>query len=48
MQGEDAERVERLLETPGLANALQSERFKQFLDHVPVAILVSELLPSER
>ena len=47
MQGEDAERVERLLETPGLADALESERFKQFLDHVPVAIVVSELLPSE-
>ncbi len=47
MQVEDAEQVERLLETPGLADALESERFKQFLDHVPVAILVSELLPSE-
>ncbi len=35
------------METPGLADALESERFKQFLDHVPVAIVVSELLPSE-
>ena len=43
----DSERVERILETPGLADALESERFKQFLDHVPVAIAVSELQPSE-
>jgi PAS domain S-box-containing protein len=47
MEGEDAERLESLLETPGLADALESDRFKQFLDHVPIAILVSELLPSE-
>jgi two-component sensor histidine kinase len=40
-------RVEQLLDTPGLADALESERFKQFLDHVPVAIAVSELRPSE-
>lgn len=43
----DADRVEHLLETPLLADALESERFKQFLDHVPVAIAVSELQPSE-
>ena len=43
----DSERVEQLLDTPGLADALESERFKQFLDHVPVAIAVSELRPSE-
>ena len=43
----DAERVEQLLDTPGLADALESERFKQILDHVPVAIAVSELRPSE-
>jgi len=47
MENEDAERVEKFLDTPGLADALESDRFKQFLDHVPVAILVSELLPSE-
>ena len=39
--------VEQLLDTPGLADALESDRFKQFLDHVPVAIAVSELRPSE-
>jgi two-component sensor histidine kinase len=41
------ERVEQLLETPNLADALESDRFKQFLDHVPVAVAVSELQPSE-
>lgn len=40
--------VEQLLDTPGLADALESDRFKQFLDHMPVAIAVSELSPSER
>jgi PAS domain S-box-containing protein len=43
----DAGRVEQILETPGLAGALESDRFKQFLDHVPIAIVVSELQPSE-
>lgn len=43
----DAERVEKLLHTPQLADALESDRFKQFLDHVPVAIAISELRPSE-
>jgi PAS domain S-box-containing protein len=39
--------VGELLETPDLAHALESERFKQFLDHVPVAIAVSELRAPE-
>jgi PAS domain S-box-containing protein len=43
----EADRVEQLLDTPHLADALESDRFKQFLDHVPVAIAVSELRPSE-
>lgn len=47
MKSDDADRIEQILETPGLADALESERFKQFLDHVPIAIVVSELLPSE-
>lgn len=47
MTSEDAEQVGALLNTPNLADALESERFKQFLDHVPVAVAVSELLPSE-
>jgi len=37
-----------LLDTPHLAGALESDQFKSFLDHVPVAIGVSELRPSER
>jgi two-component sensor histidine kinase len=43
----DAEGVEQLLATPGLADALESDRFKQFLDHVPVAIAVSDIGPLE-
>ena len=43
----DPEQVDQLLATPGLADALESDRFKQFLDHVPVAIAVAELQPSE-
>lgn len=43
-----AEQVERLLDTQDLAGALESERFKQFLDQVPVAIAVSELRDSEQ
>lgn len=45
---EPAEQVGQLMATPNLADALESDRFKQFLDHVPVAIAVSELLPSEK
>ncbi len=40
--------INHLLATPGLADALESDWFKQFLDHVPVAIAVSELHPSEK
>lgn len=43
----DPGQVEQLLATPGLADALESDRFKQFLDHVPVAIAVAELRLSE-
>ena len=43
----DADKIEQLMATPNLADALESDRFKQFLDHVPVAIAVSELHPSE-
>ena len=38
----------QLLHTPDLAIALESDRFKQFLDQVPVAIAVAELRPDER
>jgi two-component sensor histidine kinase len=40
---DEPRQVEDLLDTPDLANALENDRFKQFLDHVPVAIAVSEL-----
>ena len=45
---QDPQRGEQLLDTPDLAGALESEQFKSFLDHVPVAIGVSKLRPSER
>jgi PAS domain S-box-containing protein len=45
---EDAKKVEQLLEVPKLAEALESDQFKQFLDHVPFAVAVSEMQPSER
>ena len=31
-----------------LADALESERFRTFLDHIPFAVAVSELRPQER
>lgn len=40
--------LEHLLDSPDLATALESDRFKQFLDHLPVAIGVSALGPRER
>jgi PAS domain S-box-containing protein len=46
--GEETEpHVEQLLDTPDLASALESDRFKRFLDHIPVAIAVAELEPTE-
>ena len=45
--GTPATGMEQLLETPDLARALGNEKFKQFLDHLPVAIAVSELEPTE-
>lgn len=39
--------VEKLLDTPALADALESDQFKQFLDHMPFAVAVSELGPPE-
>lgn len=45
---EDAEAVEKLLDTPDLATALESEQFKKFLDQVPIAIAVSDMNAGER
>lgn len=39
--------VDQLLATADLAGALESDRFKQFLDHIPIAIAVAELKPGE-
>lgn len=47
-QDERPEPVEELLSTPDLADALESEQFRRFLDQVPIAIGVSELRPVER
>jgi two-component sensor histidine kinase len=44
----DAEAVDKLLETPDLATALESEQFKRFLDQVPIAIAVSDVSAKER
>jgi PAS domain S-box-containing protein len=45
---ENAERVMELLVKPGMAGALESERFRHFLDQVPVAIAVAEITGGER
>lgn len=37
------QQVEELLATPDLARVVESDDFKQFLDHIPVAILVSRV-----
>lgn len=47
MREDEPAPVEHLLDTPNLAGALESDHFKQFLDHVPVAIAVSELHSAE-
>jgi two-component sensor histidine kinase len=39
--------VEALLATPNLAGALESEQFRRFLDQVPIAVVLSEMLPNE-
>lgn len=43
----DVEKIESLIEGADLAGALESERFRDFLDNVPVAIAVSELRDPE-
>ena len=44
----EVEQVENLLATPELADALESEQFRRFLDQIPIAIVVSEMGPPER
>lgn len=40
--------VEQVLDTPGLAVALERDWFKAFLDQISVAIAISELSPAEQ
>lgn len=42
------EQVEALLATPGLADALESEQFRHFLDQIPIAFAVAEMRGPER
>jgi two-component sensor histidine kinase len=42
-----AAQIEMLVATPDLAGALETEKFRQFLDKVPVAIVVSEIKDRE-
>jgi PAS domain S-box-containing protein len=39
--------MENLLATPNLADALESEQFRRFLDQVPIAVVLSEMVPAE-
>lgn len=39
--------VDHLLTTPHLADALESEQFRRFLDQIPIAIVVSKVRDSE-
>ena len=43
-----ASQMDELLATPDLADALESEQFRRFLDQIPIAIIVSELKGQER
>jgi PAS domain S-box-containing protein len=45
---ENAEQVEQILGAPHLADALESEQFRHFLDQVPIAIAVSDVRGLER
>lgn len=45
--GETKSGPEQLLESPVIAAAIASDRFKQFLDQAPIAVAVSELKPVE-
>jgi len=45
---EQSTQIEALVATPDLADALESEQFRRFLDQVPIAIIVSQMEASER
>ncbi len=42
------EQFETVLAMPDLADALESEQFRRFLDQIPIAIIVSEMKDSDR
>jgi len=46
--GENSTKIETLLTAPDLADALNSQQFRRFLDQVPIAIVVAELQDGER
>jgi PAS domain S-box-containing protein len=43
-----SEALEKLIEMPNLADALEGDQFRQFLDHIPFGVAVSNLEGSER
>jgi len=45
---EQAGQVQQLLATPHLADALESDQFRHFLDQIPIALVVSSLEEGER
>jgi len=45
---EQSTQIEALVATPDLADALESEQFRRFLDQVPIAIIVSQMGEQER
>jgi len=47
-ENEKSGQLEALLAAPDLADALESEQFRRFLDQVPIAIVVSEMKGAER
>jgi two-component sensor histidine kinase len=47
-EAEKAAQVESLLATPDLADALDSEAFRRFLDQIPIAIVISRMKAPER
>lgn len=47
MSDDTSKRIDPPIDPAVLVEALEEDRFKQFLDHIPVAVAVSELQPSE-
>ena len=45
---DQSEQIDHVLATPDLADALESEQFRRFLDQIPIAIVVSEMKDGER